>query len=282
VPSGVTSIGASAFFGCTSLTSIFIPGSVTSIGDLAFASCPSLMTVEIENPSNVTTLNTNSFTNVNRAPSSSITFYLTLYLNNLSYIWRTIAHYYYSIIVTPNPSCFNEGTKILCLNDSGEEEYIPIEKLKKGDFVKTYKHGYKKIDLIGKNTMKNISSDIKNTLNQFAFCMYKMEKTKQNGLIEDLVVTGGHAILVDDLGEYKEANKRAFGSNVPKIDDKYLLLAGISKDFVRIKDNNVYTYYHLSLVNHGNDDQRFGIWANGILTETLSKNQFMEGKYNLL
>ena len=41
----VTSIGDSAFYGCTSLTSIEIPNSVTSIGDSAFSDCSSLTKV---------------------------------------------------------------------------------------------------------------------------------------------------------------------------------------------------------------------------------------------
>jgi len=36
-------------------------------------------------------------------------------------------------------------TKILCLNKDLQEEYSPIENLRKGDLVKSYKHGYRKI-----------------------------------------------------------------------------------------------------------------------------------------
>jgi hypothetical protein len=179
----------------------------------------------------------------------------------------------YDIQSISDPSCFNEGTKILGLINN-VEEYIPIEHLKKGDLVKSYKHGYRKIDLIGKNPMIN-------NPDRFNECMYKMEKTDENGLIEDLIVTGGHSILVDDLGNYKEKNDELFGG-IHKIDDKYLLLASVSNDFIKLETTNVYTYYHFILENNGNDDERFGIWANGILTETPSKNQFINHKYTLM
>ncbi len=45
IPNSVTSIGGSAFYGCSGLTSVTIPNSVTSIGDYAFEHCYKLYEV---------------------------------------------------------------------------------------------------------------------------------------------------------------------------------------------------------------------------------------------
>ena len=59
IPDSVTSIGAGAFGGCTSLTSVTIPDSVTSIGQHAFNGCRSLTSVTI--PDGVTSIGAYAF-----------------------------------------------------------------------------------------------------------------------------------------------------------------------------------------------------------------------------
>ena len=49
IPNSVTSIGESAFYGCSGLTSVTIPNSVTSIGEDAFGYCSGLTSVTIGN-----------------------------------------------------------------------------------------------------------------------------------------------------------------------------------------------------------------------------------------
>ena len=57
----VTSIGNSAFFDCSQLTTITIPAGVTSIGDYAFENCSQLTTVEFGANSKLTSIGVKAF-----------------------------------------------------------------------------------------------------------------------------------------------------------------------------------------------------------------------------
>ena len=59
IPNSVTSIGSSAFYGCTGLTSVTIGNSVTSIGNGAFYNCSGLTSVNIGN--GVTSIGSSAF-----------------------------------------------------------------------------------------------------------------------------------------------------------------------------------------------------------------------------
>ena len=59
IPNSVTSIGGSAFSGCTALTSVTIPNSVTSIGGSAFYGCSGLTSIVI--PNSVTSIGDYAF-----------------------------------------------------------------------------------------------------------------------------------------------------------------------------------------------------------------------------
>lgn len=77
IPSGVTSIGLSAFSNCLSLTSVIIPSTVTSIGNRAFENCSSLESVTISN--GVTSIGDGAFYNCSSLTSITIPESVTSY-----------------------------------------------------------------------------------------------------------------------------------------------------------------------------------------------------------
>jgi hypothetical protein len=139
------------------------------------------------------------------------------------------------------------------------EEYRLVQDLMVGDLVKVYNNEPKRIKM-------KIQGSFINNPNNPKKCMYVMKKTEDNELIDDLIVTGLHGILLDEPDERnpKWANF--------KVDDKYNVIASISNKFEQIKNNELYNYYHFSLDN-GTERKRLGVWANGVLMETLSSNK---------
>ena len=291
---------------------LFIPESVTNIDDYAFESCTGLTNVILQRQiikdiqgsitQYLTRLGYNSFYNTTGINSTNYNCLTIMYIDGYteaelrsgnydnghsnpdSYFTDGMSSHYidkalfmYSGAGFDNEavtnaiaaSCFNEDTKILCLNiDTNEEEYVAVQNLKTGDLIKTYLHGYRKVDVLCKGK-------IKNNTKYFTTCMYKMSKTETNELTEDLIVIGGHALLVDKLSEEEYAISASLWGSPLEIDGKYLLLAGITDKFERIEGDEVFTYYHFCVENDGDDEARYGVWANGVLVETPCKKDIL-------
>lgn len=171
--------------------------------------------------------------------------------------------------------CYNHGTKILCANSIGHEEYIPIEQIKVGMLVKTFKHGYRIVENV-------LSDQMTNNIGDPFQCMFKMKKIDDSHMIDDLIVTGGHSILLDhppftELEVQKQ--KTYWGDKIYMIDGKYMCMACVSQLFEPIIDRNQYTYYHLVLETHGDSSSHYGIWANGVLSESISSENCQNFRY---
>jgi len=182
---------------------------------------------------------------------------------------------FYGIIqtITDGPSCFSEGTNILGLTEQLKEEYRLVQNLMIGDFVKSYLHGYRKVSKIISGSFVN------NPKNEgVANCMYKMVKTDDNGLIEDLTLTRNHGVLVEKLTENEE--KKIDKNNLHVIDNLLSIITADCDKFEKVMNSNVYKYYHFSLETDGDEDRRFGVWANGLLVEVPSNNM-MDGALNV-
>jgi len=161
--------------------------------------------------------------------------------------------------------CFNSDVSILSLVNN-QEIYVPISNLQIGDLIKTYQHGYQKISFLGSNTFINDPNNWQN-------CMYTLPKKTIPGQIQDLTVTGGHSTLIDTLTvEEMTLQANWWVGGIAQIDDKYRLLAHVDTRFQKINHQKLFTYYHFSL---SGENEVYGIWANGVLTETCKKEFFV-------
>jgi hypothetical protein len=174
------------------------------------------------------------------------------------------------LIIPPPPPppypCFKSDTKILT-----NKGYIPIQDLRKGDLVKTALHNYKPIVMIGKRDIIHPASQerIKEQL-------YKCTKTNYPEIVEDLIITGCHCILVNDFinPEQREKTIKVNG-RIFVTDKKYRLPACVDDKTVVFETPGTYTIYHFALEND-NYYMNYGIYANGLLVETCSKRYLKE------
>jgi hypothetical protein len=178
----------------------------------------------------------------------------------------SVSGLWYSINAIPSIVCFKEGSKILT-----SQGYKPIETLRKGDLVKTFKNDYVPINMIGKRDIYHLASGdrIKDQL-------YKCSPNEYTDVWEDLIITGCHSILVDGFVSEEQKNKVIeVNGDIYVTDRKYRLPACVDDRACVYDIQGTYTIYHLALEN---DDyyMNYGIYANGLLIETCSKRYLKE------
>jgi hypothetical protein len=170
--------------------------------------------------------------------------------------------------------CFGEGSRILCFNrETFEEEYVEIQNIRKGTLVKTLRHDYVPVYMIGKTTMQNkVKRGERKKEN-----LYKCTKRNYPEMInQDLILTGCHCILVEEFKDDEEReNTSAVNKGIYITDNKYRLPACVDERAQLYEKSGTFTIYHLALEN---DDyyMNYGIYANGLLVETSSKRYMRE------
>jgi hypothetical protein len=166
--------------------------------------------------------------------------------------------------------CFKEGSKILC-NVDGKDVYVPVQNLRKGDLVKTVNDGYKAVEMIGSSNILHmgLGGRIKDQL-------YVCSSAQYPEVIEDLVITGAHSVLVDNFQDdkQKQAVQELLG-DIYVTDRKYRLPACLDDRASVYKEKGFYKIYHIAL-EHDNYYMNYGVYANGLLVETCSKRYLKE------
>ena len=153
IPNSVTSIGYSAFSGCTSLTSITIPNSVTSIDSSAFGGCSSLKSITI--PNSVTSIGYYAFYGCTSLTSVTIP-------KSVTGIDDWAFGYYYD-----NDYKKINNFKIYCYSGTAGEQYakgngfdyVIIDKLPTLAKITGVKLGGRAADALRVNWSKNASAD---------------------------------------------------------------------------------------------------------------------------
>ena len=155
--------------------------------------------------------------------------------------------------------CFLKGTNILT-----NKGYVPIENLKKGDLVQTFKNGFVPIVLIGNKEINN--NDI---IDSPLYKLYKYPKGSYSELFEDLIVTGRHSILINKFinEKQKKDNDNLFGFTTPLVDGKHCLFSCNNPKATLYEKKGIFTIYHLALKSN-NEYNKYGIFANGLLVES--------------
>jgi len=170
-----------------------------------------------------------------------------------------------SYIYTNVYICFKEGSTILCLVD-GKETYLPVQDIRKGVLVKTSASGYLPVTMIGSTQIFNPDNDLR-----YNNRLFRLSKENYPELTEDLVLTGGHAILVDSLTDKQREDSIKENGDIMITENKYRLQTSHDERAIPYEESGLFNIWHFSLEN-AEYGWNYGVYANGgLLVETASE-----------
>ena len=261
-PSSLTTIGSNVFLSCN-FTTVTIPNSVTSIGDLAFYDS-NLLWSENSSPSLTfggTSLFSPSYNNSHK----------TLYTASIHTPMYSYVHTNFPLTtIIIGPSCYNEDTQILT-----EDGYVEIHKIKVGTNIKTLNDGYKKV--LHTHYQPFTANNKNNGMTMYKLNIsdkYNNDFNIMDKKFDSLTISGNHCILIDKQEDYM---KKYVKGQIEKwmIDGKYISLSQANPDFKPLEDGKKYNVYHLILENE-DKNRRYAIYANGILSESMSEGHYLD------
>jgi len=269
IPNGIQYIDDYAFYG-NYFSSVQIPNSVTYIGNYVFDAGQSVnYYTKIVIPASVQYLG-HLFLDINRLTHPQFGGVSLQSIFNLGTQVYVNPLLYPGIYVQNGPICFLRNSKILILNENKKEKYVPIQQLKQGDLVKTNTCGYIKIESIGHCSIQHNKNNI-NKKNKLYVC----STTKYPELFENLIITGCHSILVNDLSELQRMKTLEITDQIHVTENKYRLFACIDERTSVYPIDGEYEIWHFALENE-DEYSNYGIFANGLLVETTSKRMMRE------
>ena len=137
--------------------------------------------------------------------------------------------------------------------ETDDESLLPIEVVRKGYFVKTYNHGYKKVKYVLKEF---VEPGI--TLMQ-----------KNNDIYHPFIVDEKQTILVENMNSHIDASLKE-SSPEKTLDDMVLLNAEVVEKLEKINDENVEKL--ITIVLEGDNDS-YGIITPDLICETFSQSK---------
>jgi len=172
-------------------------------------------------------------------------------------------------------ACFLETTLILKWDPvQREETWVAVEKLKKGDFVKTSCSGYKRVQIIGHRKVHNAGAKNTNLDNQMHVFRVSKRENREAGLFVDLYVTGNHCVLRKSLTEELRDKIRADMGDVYITEKSYRVPAYLDSCAEKWEYSGEVNVWHFALENE-NRLWNYGVYANGLLVES-SSIRYME------